>query len=48
MFSPLEKAFCHQEPLPDIVCRLPICINPGIVLGAFCDWTSLNWNTVNS
>jgi len=48
MFSPLVKAFCHQQLLPDIVRLLPICVNPNIVPGAFCDWTSLNWNTDNS
>lgn len=32
MFSPLVKAFCHQQRLPDIVFLLPICVNPNIAL----------------
>lgn len=44
---PPSKGILHQQHLPDIVCLVPICVNPSVALGAFCDWTSLNWNTVN-
>ena len=46
--SPLVKAFYHQQHLPDTVFLFPICVNPSVVPEAFCDWTFLNWNTVNS
>lgn len=47
MVLPLVKAFCISGIYLTLFVLFQ-CVNPSVALGAFCDWTTLNWNTVNS